>query len=140
MRPIFVVTGVPQGSILGPILFIIYLNDLPNCFEHCTTNMYADDTAICVSVRNKALKEKCCLNNPPRNSQIGVYHNSSFPPRLFLYCLAVNQSDEYNKIAKNSKSRYAHNLNCHPRTPISYLKLLSVKQIIAFQQWSWFLK
>ena len=39
-------TGAPQGSILGPLLFVMFVTDLPSVVEECTTNLYADDTAI----------------------------------------------------------------------------------------------
>ena len=38
--------GVPQGSILGPMLFLLFVNDLSDVVEHCTVNLYADDTTI----------------------------------------------------------------------------------------------
>jgi hypothetical protein len=47
--------GVPQGSVLGPLLFIIYTNDLPHCLEKAKSILFADDTTLYAS--NKSLSD-----------------------------------------------------------------------------------
>ncbi|CAH1256204.1 ACSS3 [Branchiostoma lanceolatum] len=61
--------GVPQGSILGPLLFIIYVNDMPECLQSCDISMYADDTVIYYSNKDFTNIENVLQNDLQRLSQ-----------------------------------------------------------------------
>ena len=47
-----VLSGVPQGSVLGPLLFVIFINDLPDCIKSAIPFIFADDTKCLIAVRS----------------------------------------------------------------------------------------
>ena len=47
-----VLSGVPQGSVLGTLLFVIFINNLLQCFRSATPYLYADDTKCIKSIHN----------------------------------------------------------------------------------------
>ena len=57
-------TGVPQGSILGPLLFLLYVNDIQNCCDIVSSILFADDTSV--------LHSHSCLKTLTETLQIEI--------------------------------------------------------------------
>ena len=53
-----VLSGVPQGSVLGPLLFVIFINDLPQCIHSAIPFIFADDTKCLLAIKSTSDSDK----------------------------------------------------------------------------------
>jgi hypothetical protein len=108
-EPVF--SGVPQGSILGPLLFIIYFNDLPDCLTAAKVVMYADDTVIYFANKEVPTIEEC-LNS--EFIKLSKYFNDSELIVNFkkgkTESMLFGTTKKLSKIARNLEIKYRGNV------------------------------
>ena len=83
-----VTNGVPQGQILGPLLFLIYINDLPKITDSdATAVLFADDTSIIVTDSNQAGLQMALQKKKKTLSDIFSWFKANFYHSTLTKCI-----------------------------------------------------
>ena len=101
--PLPVISGVPQGSILGPLLFLIFVNDLPSSAKSSNVFLFADDTKCLKKISSQTdchllQEDLLCLSNWSHKWNLQFNERKcvvlrfclSSPPILFDYSLTLS--------------------------------------------------
>ena len=112
-------SGVPQGSVMGPFLFSVHVNDLPKVLKKCNIHMYADDVQLYTSCKKNNVS--ACVDginreltlvydwatknnlriNPTKTKCILIYKNNSVNLELIPKIVINNEPVEYVNTVKN---------------------------------------
>ena len=115
--------GVPQGSVLGPLLFLIYINDLPLHVQHSNVDIFADDTTVHKASPSLQILENG-LNHDIQRVQTWCAENHMIINENKTTCMLIGTKQ---KLSKLSNSTLAINVNDMPIENVDNERLLGVR-------------
>ena len=142
-----ITAGVPQGSVLGPLLFLVFINDITNVVNHCNLRLFADYTCLFIEVDNReqaAIKLNEDLNNiqkwsldwlvtfnPSKTESmvIGLKRNKETYPRLFLHNTPIVEVPNHKHIGLCLENNLSWHVHIHTISTKAEKRLNILKQM-----------
>ena len=145
-----ITAGVPQGSVLGPLLFLVFINDITTVVTNCNLRLFADDTCLFIEVDNRQ-QAAVLLNKDLHNIQkwsldwlvtfnplktesmvIGLKQNKGGHPGLYLHNTRINEVTKHKHIGlwlENNLSwhEHIHNISTKAEKKLNIIKQMKFK-------------
>ena len=125
-----VLSGVPQGSILGPLLFLVYIDDIPQCIKHDSkVAIFADDSKLFKIIEKPSDK----FSFQQDLTQLSIWSDT------WEMCLSIPKCKALNISRKKTPTKREYHLNGSPLATVSEIKDLGIT-VTNTLQWSQHIK
>ena len=152
--PARVLSGVPQGTVLGPLLFLCYFADLPNVVKHSKLSIYADDTKLYSMIRDR----NDCINlqadldrvyewaelwqmelNPEKTKLLTI-GNCKFRQDYVLYGEVIERVPSMNDVGVIIQSDLKFTKHCANVVKKAYFVIRSIFSALKYHDFDFYLK